>query len=367
MTPGRFMVGALQIEAAAGRRPLSTATKARSSRTPRGARGRPPGSGRCEDGGSGLSSTSRCAAVGWRLLARGGGAVHAAGVLLGERAYLLVGPSGCGKTDLGASGGRRPGFRSLQRRLRARGFRGRTPHGARLAVPSEGVPSPVPADGPWPRSCCRVRPPAPVARPGHPADARSPHRGQPALLRRRRGTSNRPPRARRARSRRALRRAPSPFAPTRAGSTSWRTIDRGYNAPMPPFAIVSAFQPTGDQPRAIEQLTRGLAEGAPRPGAARRHRLRKDVHDRAGRGGGAAPGAASSPTTRRWPRSSTRSSSGSSRTTRSSTSSRTTTTTSPRRTSRSPTRTSRRNRRSTRRSTGCATPRRARCSSGATR
>jgi len=39
-----------------------------------------------------------CAAVGWRLLARGGGAVHAAGVLVGTSAYLLVGPSGCGKT-----------------------------------------------------------------------------------------------------------------------------------------------------------------------------------------------------------------------------------------------------------------------------
>ncbi len=38
------------------------------------------------------------AAVGFRLLARGGGAVHAAGVLVGTRAYLLVGPSGCGKT-----------------------------------------------------------------------------------------------------------------------------------------------------------------------------------------------------------------------------------------------------------------------------
>lgn len=39
-----------------------------------------------------------CAAVGWRLLARSGGAVHAAGVLIEDRAYLLVGPSGCGKT-----------------------------------------------------------------------------------------------------------------------------------------------------------------------------------------------------------------------------------------------------------------------------
>ena len=30
---------------------------------------------------------------------------------------------------------------------------------------------------------------------------------------------------------------------------------------MPPFAIVSPFSPTGDQPRAIASLTRGLAEG----------------------------------------------------------------------------------------------------------
>jgi hypothetical protein len=39
-----------------------------------------------------------CAAVGWRLLARGGGALHAAAALVGTRAFLLVGPSGCGKT-----------------------------------------------------------------------------------------------------------------------------------------------------------------------------------------------------------------------------------------------------------------------------
>ena len=39
-----------------------------------------------------------CAAVGWRLASRGGGAVHAAGVLIEDEAYLLIGPSGCGKT-----------------------------------------------------------------------------------------------------------------------------------------------------------------------------------------------------------------------------------------------------------------------------
>jgi len=38
------------------------------------------------------------AAVGWRLLARGGGAVHAAGILIESSAYLLVGPSGSGKS-----------------------------------------------------------------------------------------------------------------------------------------------------------------------------------------------------------------------------------------------------------------------------
>jgi len=31
--------------------------------------------------------------------------------------------------------------------------------------------------------------------------------------------------------------------------------------PMPPFSIVSPFRPTGDQPKAIEALTRGLVEG----------------------------------------------------------------------------------------------------------
>ena len=30
---------------------------------------------------------------------------------------------------------------------------------------------------------------------------------------------------------------------------------------MPPFEIVSTFRPTGDQPRAIEQLTEGLSDG----------------------------------------------------------------------------------------------------------
>ena len=39
-----------------------------------------------------------CAAVGWSLQQRGGGVVHAAGVVMNGRAFLLVGPSGSGKT-----------------------------------------------------------------------------------------------------------------------------------------------------------------------------------------------------------------------------------------------------------------------------
>ena len=97
MTPGRFMVGALQIEAAADAvrfhgdegEIVQEAPGARA--VARLARG--------EDGRRFWALVNlTCAAVGWRLLARGGGALHAAGVLLGERAYLLVGPSGCGKT-----------------------------------------------------------------------------------------------------------------------------------------------------------------------------------------------------------------------------------------------------------------------------
>jgi hypothetical protein len=97
MTPGRFMVGALQIEAAADAvrfrgdegEIVQDAPGARAvARLARGEEGRR----------FWALVNLTCAAVGWRLLARGGGAVHAAGVLLGERAYLLVGPSGCGKT-----------------------------------------------------------------------------------------------------------------------------------------------------------------------------------------------------------------------------------------------------------------------------
>jgi hypothetical protein len=97
MTRNRFMEGALEIEASAGAvhfrgdegeivQHVSGASAV--ARLSRGASGRR----------FWVLVNLTCAAVGWRLLARGGGAVHAAGVLVGERAYLLVGPSGCGKT-----------------------------------------------------------------------------------------------------------------------------------------------------------------------------------------------------------------------------------------------------------------------------
>jgi hypothetical protein len=97
MTPSRFMEGALQIVAAADTVHFRGdegdlahhVTEARAvARLAQGDAGRRFW---------GLVNLT-CAAVGWRLLARGGGAVHAAGVLIGDRAYLLVGPSGCGKT-----------------------------------------------------------------------------------------------------------------------------------------------------------------------------------------------------------------------------------------------------------------------------
>ena len=135
---------------------------------------------------------------------------------------------------------------------------------------------------------------------------------------------------------------------------------------MPPFTIVSPFQPTGDQPRAIAQLTEGLVEG-------RRDQVLLGVT-----GSGKTftiaqvVAAAQRPVLvlahnktlaaqlyqefkRLFPQNAVEYLF------------RTTTITSPRRTSRSPTRTSRRNRRSTSRSTGCAIPPRAPSSSGATR
>ena len=48
---------------------------------------------------------------------------------------------------------------------------------------------------------------------------------------------------------------------------------------MPDFRLVAPFQPTGDQPEAIERLTDGLAARPARPDAAGRHRHRQDVRD----------------------------------------------------------------------------------------
>ena len=122
------------------------------------------------------------------------------------------------------------------------------------------------------------------------------------------------------------------------------------------FQLVSEYPPAGDQPKAIEQLVAGFADGKNVPGAARRHRHRQDVHRRQRHRRSSASRRSCSPTTRRSPPSSTRSSRASSRTTPSTTSSATTTTTSPRRTSRSATSTSRRTPRSTRTSTASASP-----------
>ena len=97
MTPGRFMIGALQIDAAADAVRFRGDEGELVQDVP-GARA----VARLAQGDAGRRFWAlvnlTCAAVGWRLLARGGGAVHAAGILIEERAYLLMGPSGCGKT-----------------------------------------------------------------------------------------------------------------------------------------------------------------------------------------------------------------------------------------------------------------------------
>ena len=57
-----------------------------------------------------------------------------------------------------------------------------------------------------------------------------------------------------------------------------------------PFQLSAEFEPSGDQPVAIAELVGGPARGCQGPGAARRHRLRQDVHDGALHPGAAAAG-----------------------------------------------------------------------------
>ena len=45
-----------------------------------------------------------------------------------------------------------------------------------------------------------------------------------------------------------------------------------------PFKLVSPYQPTGDQPEAIQQLVAGGAAGGPLPDPAGRHRQRQDLY-----------------------------------------------------------------------------------------
>ena len=126
---------------------------------------------------------------------------------------------------------------------------------------------------------------------------------------------------------------------------------------MAQFQLVSPYAAGRRSAAGDREARRGLAPGARAPDAARRHRLRQDVHHGQRHRPASSGPRSSCRTTRRWPPSSTRSSRTSSRTTPSTTSSATTTTTSPKPTSRSATSTSRRTPRSTRTSTACAWPR----------
>jgi hypothetical protein len=154
MTPGRFMVGALQID--------STPDAVRSTRRgdrpgcPGGAGGRPLAPRGCGRRFWALLNLT-CAAVGWLL--SGWRRVHAAGVLLGGRAFLLVGPSGCGKTTWARTAARQPS--GSQRRPRARGFHGRRLMALGSPFRAKEFPSPAPDDGLWRRYSCRNRRPLP--------------------------------------------------------------------------------------------------------------------------------------------------------------------------------------------------------------
>ena len=48
---------------------------------------------------------------------------------------------------------------------------------------------------------------------------------------------------------------------------------------MPPLQVVSEFEPTGDQPQAIDKLIDGIEAEPARPGVAGRYRFRQDLYD----------------------------------------------------------------------------------------
>ncbi len=73
---------------------------------------------------------------------------------------------------------------------------------------------------------------------------------------------------------------------------------------MPDFKLVSDFQPTGDQPQAIDQLVDGLTKRLQAPDPARRDRLRQDLHHGQRRRARPAPDARHRATTRPSPPSS---------------------------------------------------------------
>ena len=47
---------------------------------------------------------------------------------------------------------------------------------------------------------------------------------------------------------------------------------------MPKFEVVSPYQPSGDQPEAIDALAAGIENGLKEQVLVRRHRLRQDLH-----------------------------------------------------------------------------------------
>ena len=84
----------------------------------------------------------------------------------------------------------------------------------------------------------------------------------------------------------------------RAGPSSREQVWTPHRPPRPEkseggrkFVIKSDFEPKGDQPTAIKDLVEGVEAQRPHAGAARRHRLRQDLHHGQGDRGDAAPGA----------------------------------------------------------------------------